>query len=47
MGFMEQLRLSAPPHLDVEQLMTLLAGLLGFDGMRSFEKRGALKGNKN
>lgn len=30
--------LSAPPNLDVEQLMTLLAGLLGFGGMRSFEK---------
>ena len=27
-----------PPDLDVEQLMTLLAGLLGFGGMRSFEK---------
>jgi hypothetical protein len=30
--------LHAPPDLDVEQLMTLLAGLLGFGGMRSFEK---------
>jgi len=30
--------LSAPPDLEVEQLMTLLAGLLGFGGMRSFEK---------
>ena len=30
--------LGAPPDLDVEQLMTLLAGLLGFGGMRSFEK---------
>jgi hypothetical protein len=30
--------LSPPPDLDVEQLMTLLAGLLGFGGMRSFEK---------
>ena len=30
--------LSAPPDLDVEQLMTLLAGLLGFGGMRSYEK---------
>jgi hypothetical protein len=30
--------LAAPPDLDVEQLMTLLAGLLGFGGMRSFEK---------
>ena len=30
--------LSAPPDLDVEHLMTLLAGLLGFGGMRSFEK---------
>ena len=29
---------SAPPDLDVEHLMTLLAGLLGFGGMRSFEK---------
>jgi len=27
-----------PPDLDVEHLMTLLAGLLGFGGMRSFEK---------
>ena len=31
--------LSAPPDLDVEQLMTLLAGLLGFGGMGSFEKQ--------
>jgi hypothetical protein len=30
--------LSAPPDLEVEQLMTLLAGLLGFGGMRSLEK---------
>ena len=30
--------LRAPPDLNVEQLMTLLAGLLGFGGMRSFEK---------
>jgi hypothetical protein len=30
--------LAAPPDLQVEQLMTLLAGLLGFGGMRSFEK---------
>jgi len=30
--------LRPPPDLDVEQLMTLLAGLLGFGGMRSFEK---------
>jgi hypothetical protein len=30
--------LPAPPDLDVEQLMTLLAGLLGCGGMRSFEK---------
>ena len=30
--------LSAPPDLDVEQLMVLLSGLLGFGGMRSFEK---------
>jgi len=30
--------LPAPPDLQVEQLMTLLAGLLGFGGMRSFEK---------
>ena len=30
--------LSAPPDLEVEQLMTLLAGLLGFGGMRTFEK---------
>jgi hypothetical protein len=30
--------LNAPPDLDVEQLLTLLAGLLGFGGMRSFEK---------
>jgi hypothetical protein len=34
--------LSAPPDLDVEQLMTLLAGLLGFGGMRSFEKHKGL-----
>jgi hypothetical protein len=30
--------LHPPPDLDVEQLMTLLAGLLGFGGMRTFEK---------
>jgi len=30
--------LNPPPDLNVEQLMTLLAGLLGFGGMRSFEK---------
>jgi hypothetical protein len=30
--------LSPPPDLDVEQLMTLLAGILGFGGLRSFEK---------
>jgi hypothetical protein len=30
--------LNPPPDLQVEQLMTLLAGLLGFGGMRSFEK---------
>lgn len=30
--------LHAPPDLDVEQLMVLLSGLLGFGGMRSFEK---------
>jgi hypothetical protein len=30
--------LTPPPDLQVEQLMTLLAGLLGFGGMRSFEK---------
>jgi len=30
--------LTPPPDLNVEQLMTLLAGLLGFGGMRSFEK---------
>ena len=30
--------LAAPPDLDVEQLMVLLSGLLGFGGMRSFEK---------
>jgi hypothetical protein len=30
--------LSTPPDLNVEQLITLLAGLLGFGGMRSFEK---------
>jgi len=30
--------LHPPPDLNVEQLMTLLAGLLGFGGMRSFEK---------
>ena len=30
--------LAPPPDLQTEQLMTLLAGLLGFGGMRSFEK---------
>jgi hypothetical protein len=30
--------LNAPPNLDVEQLLVLLSGLLGFGGMRSFEK---------
>jgi hypothetical protein len=30
--------LHPPPDLEVEQLMTLLAGLLGFGGMRTFEK---------
>jgi hypothetical protein len=30
--------LNPPPDLETEQLMTLLAGLLGFGGMRSFEK---------
>ena len=30
--------LVAPPNLDVEQLLVLLSGLLGFGGMRSFEK---------
>ena len=35
---------SAPPDLDVEQLMTLLAGLLGFGGMRSFEKSKGIAG---
>ena len=30
--------LQPPPDLQTEQLMTLLAGLLGFGGMRSFEK---------
>jgi len=30
--------LPAPPNLEVEHLMTLLAGLLGFGGMRSYEK---------
>jgi len=30
--------LNAPSDLNVEQLMTLLAGHLGFGGMRSFEK---------
>jgi hypothetical protein len=34
--------LSTPPDLNVEQLMTLLAGLLGFGGMRSFEKHGGV-----
>jgi hypothetical protein len=27
-----------PPNLETEQLMVLLSGLLGFGGMRSFEK---------
>jgi len=30
--------LNPPPDLQVEQLMTLLAGLLGFGGIESFEK---------
>ena len=30
--------LSPPPGLNDEQLMTLLAGLLGSGGMRSFEE---------
>jgi hypothetical protein len=30
--------MSAPPDLDVEQLMTLLAGLLGFGWMRLLAK---------
>jgi hypothetical protein len=30
--------LAAPPDLQIEHLMTLLAGLLGLGGMRSFEK---------
>jgi len=30
--------LNPPPDLQTDQLMTLLAGLLGFGGMRSFEK---------
>jgi hypothetical protein len=30
--------LTPPPDLQTDQLMTLLAGLLGFGGMRSFEK---------
>jgi hypothetical protein len=30
--------LNPPPDLETDQLMTLLAGLLGFGGMRSFEK---------
>lgn len=30
--------LSAPPDLQTDQLMVLLSGLLGFGGMRSFEK---------
>jgi len=39
--------LSAPPDLDVEHLMTLLAGLLGFGGMRSFEKhKGVANGGR-
>ena len=29
---------SAPPDLQTDQLMVLLSGLLGFGGMRSFEK---------
>jgi len=39
--------LNAPPDLDVEQLITLLAGLLGFGGMRSFEKhKGVANGGR-
>jgi hypothetical protein len=30
--------LNAPPDLQTDQLMVLLSGLLGFGGMRSFEK---------
>ena len=30
--------LPAPPDLQIDQLMVLLSGLLGFGGMRSFEK---------
>jgi hypothetical protein len=30
--------LAAPPDLQTDQLMVLLSGLLGFGGMRSFEK---------
>jgi len=30
--------LTPPPNLETEQLMVLLSGLLGFGGMRSFEK---------
>ena len=30
--------LSAPPDLDVEQLLTLLADPLGFEDIRSFEE---------
>ena len=36
--------LPAPPDLQTDQLMVLLSGLLGFGGMRSFEKsRGVAK----
>ena len=30
--------LASPPNLQTDQLMVLLSGLLGFGGMRSFEK---------
>jgi len=30
--------LSAPPDLQTDQIMVLLSGLLGFGGMRSFDK---------
>jgi hypothetical protein len=30
--------LQPPPDLQTDQLMVLLSGLLGFGGMRSFEK---------
>jgi hypothetical protein len=39
--------LSAPPDLDVEQVMTLLAGLLGFRAKRSIEKHKGVESRRS